>query len=376
MNQIDIMRLLARVFYVFPIKRNRVILTAYNGRQYGCSPKYITERLSEEKNKFEVYYALDKKIETQLPQGVKRIDYKSFKHFYLLMTSKFIIFNSTGFSCMLPYRKNQIIINTWHGGGAFKKTGISSFNSEKDLKKRRISGNNTSYFISSSKVFGDNQCYSMCLSEGKMLNIGTPRNDILFNDNPELTTKVHNFFRLNNKCGLILYAPTYRDNKKKAINDYSFEPLDIQRVLEAAKDRFGKNYVFLYRAHHDMIPENLADNCLNATEYPDMQELLVAADILITDYSSAMWDFALTKKLGFLYVPDEKEYEASNQLGSPVSSWPYPAAQSNTELVDLIKSFSNDKNIKKIDDYFSRLGSYEKGDATERLIQLMRSKIE
>lgn len=375
MNSIDIMRIATRLFYIFPIKKNRVVLTAYNGRQYGCSPKYITEELIKEKRSYDIYYALTDGVDIELPKNVKKLRYRSLKHFYLLMTAKFIILNSTGFSCMLPYRKKQVFINTWHGGGAFKKTGISSFMSKEDLKKRKISGNNTTYFISSSRVFGENQQYSMCLSKDKMLNIGTPRNDIMFKDGAEIRQKVHDYFKVDLSYGLILYAPTYRDNKRKAVSEYSFDAIDVQMILEAAKERFGKEFKFLYRAHHDMMPENLADNCFNATSYEDMQELLVATDILITDYSSSIWDYSLTKKAGFLYTPDKKEYEDSNILASPVETWPFKFAESNEVLASMIRSFDQEEHESRINEYYNRLESYEAGDATKQLVQIMRSLI-
>lgn len=375
MNTIDLMRIVARLFYIFPIKKNRVILTAYNGRQYGCSPKYISSGLLKQENKYEIYYALADNVKISLPNGINRVRYRSLKHFYILMTSKFIIFNSTGFSGMMPYRNNQVVINTWHGGGTFKKTGISSFSKPEDIRQRKISGDNTTYFISSSKAFGENQKQSMCLSEEKILNIGTPRNDVVFCDHEMIITKVHNYFGVSSSFGIILYAPTYRKGQQKAVNDYAFQPIDVQRILIAAKERFGKEFVFLYRAHHDIIPNNLAECCINATQYDDMQELLVASDILITDYSSAMWDYALMKKPGFLYTPDRKEYEDSNILGSSIDSWPYKAAETNEELATLIRDFDVSYNEKRINDYFEELGSYETGAATNKLIKIMNSLI-
>lgn len=375
MNTVDLMRAVARLFYIFPIKKNRVVLTAYNGRQYGCSPKYISLGLLEQDNKYEIYYALDNNAKIPLPKGINRIRYRSLKHIYILMTSKFIIFNSTGFSGMMPFRNTQIVINTWHGGGAFKKTGICSFSRPEDINQRKISGENTTYFISSSKVFGENQKQSMCLSEEKILNIGTPRNDLMFCDHEMVITKVRNYFGISSLCGIILYAPTYRKEQRKAVNDYTFQPIDVQKTLMAAKEKFGKDFVFLFRAHHDMIPDNLAEDCINASQYDDMQELLVASDILITDYSSAMWDFALMKKPGYLYTPDRKEYEESNILGSSIDSWPYKAAETNEELASLIRDFDVADNEIRINHYFEELGSYETGAATMKLIELMNSLI-
>ncbi len=373
MKKIYFMRFLVRFLYLFPIKKNRIVLTAYNGRQYSCSPKYITEQI--DKKEFEVIYALDKKNVDKLPKNVKRVNYKSLKHFYYLMTAKCVVFNSTGFISLLPYRKNQIIINTWHGGGAFKTTGISHFNSKKEQIKRKIIGDNITYFISSSKIFSEQQSYSMCIDSKKILNIGTPRNDILFKKNDFIDKKVRDSFNIPENYGIILYAPTYRDGPVKALDEYEFLPIDVSKILKVVETKFKRKFVFLFKAHHDMISENIDENSINASLYNDIQELLYVADILITDYSSCMWDFALTKKPGFLYTPDLEEYQKVHKFASPIISWPYPYAVSNEEIVKNILDYDNKLSKLKIDKYFKEMDSYEKGTATEKLISIIKDDI-
>ena len=368
MIKIYLMRFILRLLYILPIKNNRIVLTSYNGRQYSCSPKYIAESINSKK--YQVIYALKKDLKIELPKEINRINYKSIRHFIYLMTAKYIVVNSTGFTCLLPYRKKQVLINTWHGGGAFKKTGISHFNSKKDIKARKIIGNNTTYFISSSKVFGEQQSYSMCIDSNKILNIGTPRNDLLFTkNNLKIYKKVRDTYNIAKEYGIVLYAPTYRDGKVKSLNDYGINIINIEKVLNALEKRFNRKFKFLFRAHHDMIPETFDSNSINASSYGDIQELLYVADVLITDYSSCMWDFALMNKPGFLYTPDLEQYQSVHNFASPIDSWPYCYSNTNEELEKSIFNFDENKNKRKINKYFEEMGSYENGNATKELLK-------
>ena len=109
---VKIIRILTRLFYLFPIQKRKVVLTAYNGRQYSCSPKYISEGLLRKDGEYRIIYALKRDSKDNIPEGIERVTYRSFIHFYHLMTAGFVVFNSTGIPGLLPYRQKQVIIQT------------------------------------------------------------------------------------------------------------------------------------------------------------------------------------------------------------------------------------------------------------------------
>jgi CDP-glycerol glycerophosphotransferase len=113
----------------------------------------------------------------------------------------------------------------------------------------------------------------------------------------------------------------------------------------------------------------------NVTAYPDMQELLYITDVLITDYSSSMWDFSLTYKPGFLFTPDIQEYKNERDFYIPVSEWPFPFALTNEQLCKNILKFNKDENLFKIKQHHIKLGSYENGNATKRVLELLNNYI-
>lgn len=107
--------------------------------------------------------------------------------------------------------------------------------------------------------------------------------------------------------------------------------------------------------------------------YPDMQELLCATDILITDYSSCMWDFSLMYKPCFIYANDLEEYKIERNFHTPIKEWPFPLSINNDELIKNINDFDNNKYIKKVKEHHEKLGSYENGQASKKMCILINS---
>ena len=96
-------------------------------------------------------------------------------------------------------------------------------------------------------------------------------------------------------------------------------------------------------------------------DYPDMQELLAAADLLITDYSSCVWDYAFLKRPCFLFVPDKEEYIAKTGFYVSIEEWPFMKASNMEELVECMKQYDEQAAITEIEKHLKRLGSYESG---------------
>ena len=107
----------------------------------------------------------------------------------------------------------------------------------------------------------------------------------------------------------------------------------------------------------------------NATDYPDMQDLLQCADVLLTDYSSCMWDFSLMKKPCFLYARDIAEYRGERDFYTPIDSWPFPLAADNGELAAVISDFDEAAYRSAVDRHHRELGSTESGTAARQCAQ-------
>ena len=370
-KKIRAMRLLSRLFYVFPVMSNRVVLTSYNGRLYTCSPKYIAEALAQ-RGDYEVLYALRNGSTDQVKEGMRRISYKSLAHFYYLMTARFVVLNSSGFSLYLPYRESQVVIQTWHGGYSFKVIGNEIFTDKESIERRKLAGKTLTYFLSSSRAATVQHAKAMSVPVDKFLEIGLPRNDVLFRGHTEIRHMVCNLYGIDEASRIVLYAPTYRDTAVgQSIDDSGIPPINDATVVEALSQRFGSKYVFMYKAHHDMLPANMSPTAINASGHSDIQELMCAADVIISDYSSCIADFALQRKAGFLYTPDLDEYARTHPLSMDPGDWPYQTANSNEELVSNILGYDEECGAERIENFFDRIGCCEDGHATESLISVM-----
>lgn len=208
--------------------------------------------------------------------------------------------------------------------------------------------------------------------------IGMPRNDLLFNECVVERRARHCKERLGIEIAekVILYAPTFRGEETgKDCFEISF---DVNKILETAEQRYGGHYVFLIRAHHYLINriKITYPNVIDVSKYSDVMELLCATDILITDYSSIMWDFALLQRPCFLYTPDLKEYSRERNYYVDIRKWCFPIAENANDLYRHIQTLSDEQAKRNAYNHHLLFGSYEKGNACEKLANIIDKVME
>lgn len=391
-----IVRGIMHIFCIFPVKKNRIIFNSQKGTQYACNPRSIYEfLLAKYGNHLDYVWCLNKPSKSlRKHESLKIVRYNSLKYFFYQMTSKVIVANIPS-PCYLPKRKRQIMIDTWHGGGAYKRIGTSvpkqstlsatekkivigkiSNNYKWELYKAYYNALDTTFFISSSRLFTEVMFESQKIPRDAYLEVGMPRNDIFFKDNSIIAQKTKKRLGIGSEKKVLLFAPTYRGNVKD--QHYSMN-LDIQMCLDAAKARWGGDWVFVYRVHihsNSLDKEKIPDHAVNASKYDEMQELLCMADVFITDYSSSQWDFALTKKPAFLFTPDLNYYECQDRgFYTSINDWAFPYAKTNEELAKLITSFDEEIHLRKVQRHLNMLGSCENGDASEKICKIIAKKM-
>lgn len=352
-----------------PVKKGRIVFDSYLGSQYSCNPKAIYEYLlNKDPDKFEFIWAFKEPTKFTFLNNNKNTEickYRSLKHKFYSFTAQMIVFNFHRTNEM-PSRKGQIRLQTWHGGGCYKKTGKDiGYNSAiHNWVLERQSKYDITHYISSSKYFTDEVIRGQYGFHGTVLNIGMPRNDLLFSDNKALRNSVREKLNIPQDVFAVLYAPTYRDNET------ALTPLDAAGLVDCAKKRFGKNAMVLYRAHR--FSENSdTENVTDVSYYPDMQELLIACDMLISDYSSSIWDFSFTERPCLLYTPDLEIYEKMRGLDKDIYSWGFPVCKNNKELQNSILNFDEEKFKRNMDAHHRDLGSFETGTACNKIYELL-----
>ena len=347
-----------------PLQKNKIILSSYDGMGYRGNCKYIVESLLQNNRPLEIIWLVFDNTVNDLPDKITKVMINSPQFYKEILTAKVYITNTEHF-LYEHKREGQFFINTWHGYGPFKKVkGDNSIRKEHLIKSNGASD----LFITASSFYTGIYRRSFYY-QGKVLECGAPRNDVFFHAN-DFSERIRKIYHIPQEKGIVLYAPTYRSATGDVLEKYDLKWEDI---LESLKERFGKDYVIVYRLHyylHNLVSEQgLYEDAVDATFYPDVQELLVAADIVITDYSSLMWDFSLQRRPVFLYQNDEEEYTNDRGFYAPVSQWPYPKAHSQEELAEQIRLFDEDKYIAELNAFLKKYGSCDDGHASERVVK-------
>lgn len=366
---IYITRFVLSIFHIFPIKKNRIVFIAFSGSNYTCNPKYIFKEMLKHDSNYEYIWILNNK-NIKL-DNCKIVPYKSLKFYYYLFTSKLIISNYS-ISPKLPIRKKQILFNTWHGGGAYKKVGVTKVHKEQKRIRKvfDILSKETSYFLSSCNIDSGTIMETFYLPKEKVLDIGYPRNDIFFNRSINISTERERICKqlsINPNDKILLVAPTFKGEPGfgKAKDNFS---LDVKKICAALSKKFDGNFVCVYRGHY-YVNKTIPENCINGNDYPDMQELLLISDVLITDYSSAMWDYSFTYKPCFLYVPDLIEYSKTQEFYVPIEKWGFSYALTEDELIKIIKEYNVNTYTKKINEAHEYYGAFDDGTAAFKVFE-------
>mgnify|MGYP005807063559 CR=1 FL=1 len=371
---IYLVRFLMRGFCLLPVKKKEILFCAYVGKNISCNPMYFNKYLLEQGRTDLCYLWAVKDVENtwippELNGRVRLIRVKSFAYFKALMTAGIVIYNlGLPMGSLAPKRKKQLWVQTWHGGGAFKAAGKDTNMTPVQKAVEKMTGKQIDIFLSSNQRFTDVFPEAVEVEASHFYNTGLPRNDMLFGDLTPFRKKVFRYFGIPEDKKILLYAPTFRGDFYHAEDNGTVE---YRRILEALKERFGQEFVVLERKHYAVKPE-ISEGVYPASDYPDMQELLAAADVLITDYSSSMWDFALTGKPGFLYTPDLKHYTQERDFYMPIETWPYPYAETLDTLIWQIQTYDPQKGEELRNTFFRLVNSYENGTACRQLKELLK----
>lgn len=218
--------------------------------------------------------------------------------------------------------------------------------------------------------------------KGEVLQAGTPRNDRLVNgDIGEMRKRVRERYDIPENGRIVLYAPTYRRTGIPVVMDSDYllgqldtirNPANLLRQDDAEISETVKWY-FLCRYHRyqddSMDIRVKGKDVIDVMDYPDMQELLCAADILITDYSSCVWDYAFLKRPCFLFVPDKEAYTADTGFYVSLDEWPFAQAEDMEGLADNISSYDSEQAEQAVNAHLKQLGSYETGSCCERVAE-------
>lgn len=368
----------ARCIVAFvPLRKNKFFCISMTGNSYGDSIKCLSDYIAAHNPSSTIVWAFTDIFFNLTDCEHKKVKLYTFSYYYHILTSKYILSNVSLDKKMLLKRKGQICVQTWHGT-ALKRIGIDMY-SHKELSHHGIftGGLITEYnarltdILVSGSRFMTKILHEKCLYPMHVIHeIGTPRNDIFFQYKPEVIEKVRAYYGIAKDTKIILYAPTFR-----AGGDFTYYDVDLQKIKIILEQKSCNIYVIMVRLHPNLLKNKddfftrFPSDTIDASSYPDMMELLYTADVLVTDYSSCMFDFMYSYKPVILYVPDRLTYDRGFYLD--IDKLPFIVVNDNMEIDDKLAQFVDKDYKNELEIFFNHIGSVEDGKATENLYKLM-----
>lgn len=369
----NLIRLAWSIFTHCKLEPDKIVFSNFNGGGYGDNPKFIAQEIIDLKLPYKLIWVSGEDSNT-FPSQIKPVHPNSLAFVYHMATAGFWIDNTRKLY-YFKKRPKQYYIQTWHGGPGLKKVekDCEAALSEEYKTYAKIDSKHIDLFLSCcewcSKLYHSSFWY-----DGPLLEKGIPKNDLYFKDPQPIKEKVFSYYNLQPDKKLIMYAPTYRDNRKT--NMYN---LSCDRVLFALEQRFGASFAILIRLHPNVSDQDdifsYSDRILNASKYKNMQELLVACDMIITDYSGCAFDYPILKKPGFLYAEDYEEMKRTKDYYFSLEELPFSLSQTNEELVQNILDFDYDKYERDCERYVKEINYFDDGHAAKAVVDEITCKI-
>ena len=321
--------------FLRPDKR-LIVFASFGGRKYDDSPKVIYEAMLTD-HRFHGYkfvWAFINPEYFDIPRGEK-VKTDTLSYYKILLRARAWVTNSSMTRGLNITGINTFELNTWHGS-AIKRMGsdITEGNKSFGLKKET---RNKSLMLAQGQFDVDVFSRAFHRPEKDFRIIGLPRNDVLIQTTQEDRMKIKSKLSIDRGKTVILYAPTFREYEKDGSNNcVSAPPMDLKRWREL----LGDHYVVLFRAHYEVVNVmGIEDNDFvkNVSDYPILDELMIASDMLISDYSSIFFDYALMGKPMLCFTYDYDRYERERGMYFDIRSY-LPHAENEEELLSLIKS--------------------------------------
>lgn len=349
------------------IDPDKAVFCCLQGRFYGDSPRCISERLHERRPNTKIVWMLNsetlQRVKDSLPDYVRVVRYRSREAFIEQATARVWVDNFTKQGGLKPAKGKQFYIQTWHGDRAIKKIGYDMGTAD-DYRMEELCDR-----VTTASRFGEEMFRTAFRYKGEYIRAGSPRNDLLVRGDPADIRRVREGLGVPEGTKLLLYAPTYRENSR--ILPKSAQ-MDLDRTLRCLEATTGAPWKCLFRAHYlsqgiDLEP--VKDRIIDVTRYEEMAELLLAADMVLTDYSSCALDFIVRDLPALFYIADWDEYVANRRVYFDIRETPFLVAADQDALEAQLRALTPEKarqNCAAIRDYF---GYYETGRATDAAVE-------
>ncbi|GAA0395383.1 hypothetical protein GCM10009530_53640 [Microbispora corallina] len=345
--------------------REAAVFDSYGGGQYSCNPRAVSEELARRDPDVErIWVTRDGQF--AVPPGVRTVLYGSREHEEALHTSRYVVANRRTQPGWYGKPAGQLYVQTWHGT-PLKRLARDARDMPyaQKIPEEDLAGQVATWdVLVSPNPFSTPILRRAFGYDGEVLESGYPRNDVLFR--PEARERARRRLGVPEGRRAVLYAPTWRDDEL----DRPGLPLDAGRVAAA----LGGGDVLLVRAHYLMAGRTVIPApAIDVTKFPDMAELLAAADVLVTDYSSAMFDFACTGRPMIFFTPDLERYrdEVRGFYLDVEAEAPGPLVRTPDDLVGVLAAADFCPYKERYQDFAGRYCPWDDGHASARVVARM-----
>ena len=356
------------LFKPFRLKENRIT--------------FISNRRNSISGNYESIYAeliKDKNIDIKTVLDTKESFISCFKYGYYLASSKVILIDDYIRSVYeIRKRKDNYLIQVWHACGAFKAFGFSRLSKEGCWPQDSRSHRTYDYCLVSSRKVAKHYAEAFGMNVDRVIATGVPRTDIFFDEayKSEIRAKIFSTYPMLKDKKVILFAPTFRGSSKKEGN-YPHYRFDYKKIFE----RFGDEYRIIIKHHphvnnKPVIEDEYKDRVIDLSKNEELNELLFVTDILITDYSSVIFEAALLGIPMLFYAFDLDEYISRRGFYCEYISFiPGKLVENMDEIIDalMVGNFEADKIIEFKKDFFDDLDGKSGKRASEFIKRLMKN---
>lgn len=373
---------------IFPVKKNSVVFESFQGKDINDNPAAIYQKWVELYPEYKniAYFTVRKseyKTFSKLYPDVKIVKRFMPRWVWAMARANFWVFNSRT-PKWWNKNKGTVYMQTWHGT-PLKKLGTDIENvmmpgtdTERYKKNFTEEANRWDYLIAPNQ-YSKNIFKRAFGFNNKFLDIGYPRNDVLYYDNNELQiSKLKKQYLGRDDVRVITYAPTWRDDNYKRKGVYNFE---LPFSLEEFFNNVDENTFLILRPHY------LVKDFIDITGYEDrafimveedMSDIYLMTDLLITDYSSVMFDYANLKRPMLFYAYDLNHYEDDIRgfYFDYRSELPGPVVEEENDFYNQIRIFTESNEyedyVEKYDKFYDKFCGWESENSSEEFVKIMR----
>ena len=350
------------------LQDNLILISSYGGKRYDDSPRVIHEYLRRHQylEKFRVVWALAQPENINIPcADTVRID--SLKFFLVALRAKYWITNSSMERGLFFKKRDTICLNTWHGT-PIKKMGSDIPPDSKFFRADFQADIMLAQSGYEAEIFS--RAFRFPLSKIRIT--GLPRNDELCGADGKRGAEIRTKIGLLTEKRIILYAPTFREFELSFLGCDFFPPMDFKRWDKS----LGGEYVLLFRAHYEVQEHIKFGNnefVHDVSEYPNLNELMIVSDVLVSDYSSIFFDYSILERPMFCFAYDYKQYiEKRGMYIDLESELPNKPMRSEEEVIEAVLNMDYECECRKTrlfkDKYIQACG-----DAASKAVSLLLS---